>query len=179
MNNNHLRALARVLARLQGPRFAGAVIMRASWSVCQAGEGQQEKLQVLKDRHNLMAVCCQTEGEQLLVTMLLGHEPQPLTVDWSNVDKSDLTSQEQWQIPAAEVRAFTAAVGDRNSIHQGAAPVIPGLLLLEKLLFRRPAGADKVTLRFFHAAYAGQVFVDWSSGRLWQKERCTASFAWQ
>jgi hypothetical protein len=183
MRTNHLRALAKVLACLQGQRFAGAVIMRAEWSVCQAARGQQEPLQVLKDRHNLMAVCCRTEGEQLLVTMLLGHKPQQLAVDLSNVDKSDLTSQRskwtRWAIPAAEVQAFTAAVGDGNDIHKGAVPVIPGLLLLEKLLGQRPADAGKVTLRFFHAAYAGDVFVDWSSGKLWQKARCTASFAWQ
>ncbi len=183
MNTNHLRALAKVLARLHGTRFAGAVIMRAEWSVGEAGSGQRDGLQVLKDRHNLMTVCCKIGGEQLLVTMLLGHRPVRPAVDMSTSDKSDLTCQmagrERWRISAAEVRAFAAAVGDGNSIHQGDAPVIPGLLLLEKLLAQRPLGAAKLVLRFFHAAYAGFVFVDWPSGRLWQEERCTAAFAWQ
>ena len=183
MEKNHLRALAEVLARLQGERFAGAVIMRAEWSLLFAGEGQTEALRVLRDRHGLMTVCCQAAGEQLLVTMLLGHEPVRPAVDMSTSDKSDLTCQmagrERWKISAAEVRAFAAAVGDGNSIHQGDAPVIPGLLLLEKLLAQRPPGAAKLVLRFFHAAYAGFVFVDWPSGRLWQEERCTAAFAWQ
>ncbi|SFT52869.1 hypothetical protein SAMN02910356_00920 [Selenomonas sp. GACV-9] len=181
MSTNHLRSLAKVLARLQGEKFSGAAIMRAEWSAG-TDRRQVEELQVLKDRHNLMRVCCKACGEQLLVTMLLGHKPQQ-DVDLSKVDQSDLTSQqtelERWEVSAAEVWGFTAAVGDTNIIHQRETPVIPGLLLLEKLLAQRPAGTAKLSMRFSHAAYAGFVFVDWSKGRFLQGKRCTASFAWQ
>ena len=54
-----------------------------------------------------------------------------------------------------EISEFVEKAGDRNPLHQGAHPIVPGLLLLERLLgdaaFRR---CGRMQLRFRHPAFA-------------------------
>lgn len=180
MEQNFFRELARTLSRLQGGRFAGAVIMRADWQLVEDESAAPAGWQVLKDRHGLFQVRCTAGTEALEVTMLLGCYQKELP-DKSN-STSQLTGQTDlsiWQVEPAAVQAFTEAVGDTNWIHQGEQPVIPGLLLMEKLLGERPAGKKLLSLRFYHAMTAGTVLVDWSAGKFFQQEQMTAAFRWQ
>ncbi|MCR5439312.1 MAG: hypothetical protein K6F01_07790 [Selenomonas sp.] len=180
MEQNHFRELARLLSRLQGKRFAGAVIMRADWQVTDSEPAAASGLQVLKDRHGLLVACCVTGNEVLKVTMLLGYRQE------ISRDESSLTSQgngqadrSTWSVSPLDVKRFTADVGDTNWIHQGNQPVIPGLLLMEKLLAKRSAEMRQLSLRFHHAMFAGTVLVDWQAGKIFQRERMTAAFHWQ
>ena len=174
MVDNKLRILARILATLQGERFAGAAIVRSEWS---SGHEKTEKdaLTVQKDCHNLLTVCCQTEAEQLLVTMLCGRKIFKMAAD----RHTEPESLDGMQFSAAAVQDFVQSVGDTNPIHQGICPIIPGLMLMEKLLAGLPAGTTELCLRFHHAAYAGSVAVDWSEGHVSQQGRLTAQFQWR
>lgn len=167
MEQNHFRELARSLSCLQGGRFAGAVIMRADWQVTDGERGPSPGLQVLKDRHGLFMVRCVVDNEVLSVTMLLGRQAE---------NSFDLST---WRVAATDILAFTADVGDTNWIHQGERPVIPGLLLMEKLLAKCPAATRQLSLRFYHAMFAGAVSIDWRTGKFFQRERMTAAFHWQ
>ena len=184
MEQNHFRELARSLSCLQGGRFAGAVIMRADWQVTDGERGPSPRLQVLKDRHGLFMVRCVVDNEVLSVTMLLGRQAE------NSFDQSSLTSQwtgqtdwfmdlSTWRVAVTDILAFTADVGDTNWIHQGERPVIPGLLLMEKLLAKCPAAIRQLSLRFYHAMFAGAVLIDWRTGKFFQRERMTAAFHWQ
>ena len=52
---------------------------------------------------------------------------------------------------------FVRAVNDVNTIHQGERPVVPGLLILERLL-QTPGyeGAAHLTLKFIRPAFSGE-----------------------
>ena len=72
MGINRFRLLARMLSRLQGERYRGAVIMRAGWrreASLPEGEGTPA---ILQDRHGMMKICCRSGHEELMVTLLLG-----------------------------------------------------------------------------------------------------------
>lgn len=176
---NHLRELAELLAGLQGERYCGAVIMRAEWWKSCETEQVLPGRKILQDRHGLMTVRCCCRQEILQVTMLLGHERERLSVHARSKSVGGLPHAEPCNISVAEVREFTAAVGDTNAIHQGQNPIIPGLLLMERLLERQSDSEKKLSLRFVHAMFAGSVFVDWSTGKIWQDGLCTAHFHWQ
>ena len=176
---NHLRELAQILAGLQGERYRGAVIMRAEWWK-QSGQGPLVPArEILQDRHGLMTVRCCCQQEVLQVTMLLGHVQKKTQAVPQSESKWLLPDAEVVAISAMEIREFTAAVGDTNAIHQGQNPIIPGLLLMERLLNRQADDRRKLSLRFVHAMFSGRFFVDWSTGRIWQEALCTANFCWQ
>ena len=54
-----------------------------------------------------------------------------------------------------EILAFVEAVGDENSLHRQAVPIVPGLLLLSAILDRFPE-IRSLEMRFFHPLYAGE-----------------------
>ena len=60
----------------------------------------------------------------------------------------------------AEVAEFVRAVNDVNTIHQGERPVVPGLLILERLL-QTPGyeGAAHLTLKFIRPAFSGEALM--------------------
>lgn len=58
---------------------------------------------------------------------------------------------------AEEVKNFVEEVGDKNKIHQTENPVVPGLLILEKILSVEPFREEKfLQLRFKNFVVAGE-----------------------
>lgn len=102
------------------------------------------------ERHGLLRVRLRNGEYGLDVTLMLGRG--------ENVrgSFSPAQAQEEWQrFSAAEVHDFVRAVNDPNHIHEGDTPVVPGLLLLDRLL-KEPSfqGCRKVRLRYLEAVYA-------------------------
>lgn len=175
MVDNRLRLLARILSGLRDQRLKGAAIVRAKWSSGHEKHRDAAALTVMKERQGFLTVCCQAEDEQLLVTMLYGRK------NWEKTASSSLGTEASGSMsfPAEAIQNFVQSVSDTNEIHQGACPVIPGLMLMEALLIHLPPQTKELCLRFIHAAYAGCVAVDWSKGHVSQQGRLTAQFQWR
>lgn len=130
MVDNKIRALAGVLASLRGEQPESAVIVRAKWSSGhETPRDGEAALTVIKDRHELLTVCCRTGKEQLLATMLCGRQDMQKKAAGRSAE-----AEETVPFTADAIRSFVQSVGDTNRIHQGVCPVIPGLMLMEALL---------------------------------------------
>lgn len=173
MADNKIRALAGILASLRGERLERAVIVRAEWSSGHETAGDAA-CTVLKDRHELVTVCCRTDKEQLLVTMLCGRPKRQNEAAGQSAEAVG-----NMLFTADAICSFVQAVGDTNRIHQGTCPVIPGMMLMEALLAGLPAGTKTLRIRFLHAAYAGFVAVDWPEGIVSQEGNITSRFLWE
>ena len=149
-----LREVSKILARLKGERFMGGLIAKAVWR--QGGVMKEEEgLTVLRDRRDTVVACGRIGDTSLTLTMLLGRfeaaraeaskePPGPEGKPWHT-------------FTPAEVAEFVGAVNDVNTIHQGERPVVPGLLILERLL-QTPGyeGAANLTLKFIRPAFSGE-----------------------
>lgn len=150
--------LARELSGLKGERYMGAEIAELLW--CRGlAEGSREPLSVLSERHGVLVVEVRGSEETLKVTMLLRRPGQPGPTSAMRNEggiSEEIKEHAVWHVfSKKEISEFVEKAGDRNPLHQGAHPVVPGLLLLERLLedaaFRE---CDGMQLRFRHPAFA-------------------------
>ena len=158
-----LREVSRILAQLKGERFMGGLIAKAVWR--QGGEMKEEEgLTVLRDRRDTVVACGRIGDTSLTLTMLLGRfEPKDIEKEIEAAraeaakEPPGPTGRPWHTFTPAEVAEFVGAVNDVNTIHQGACPVVPGLLILEQVL-RTPAyeGAKNLTLKFIRPAFSGE-----------------------
>ncbi len=158
-----LREVSRILAQLKGERFMGGLIAKAVWR--QGGEMKEaEGLTVLRDRKDTVIACGRIGDTSLTLTMLLGRfDPKDIEkeIEAARAEAANETPEaggRPWHTFApAEVAEFVRAVNDVNTIHQGERPVVPGLLILERLL-QTPGyeGAAHLTLKFIRPAFSGE-----------------------
>ena len=150
--------LARELSGLKGERYMGAEIAELLWCR-ELAEGSREPLRVLSDRHGVLVVEVRGSAETLKVTMLLrqpGQHGPESAMGNGFVISEEIKEHAIWHVfSKQEITEFVEKAGDRNPLHQGAHPIVPGLLLLERLLgdaaFR---GCGRMQLRFRHPAFA-------------------------
>jgi len=175
-DKSHVRELAGILSKLQGKRWEGAIITRAKWR--RRDNAEASKLpEVLANRHGMVKIRCRGFGEELMVMLLCHHAIS--TADKILAANREAEQGEELFFPVETIRQYTAEVQDTNYLHQGDNPVVPGLLILERMLESCPAAVQNISLRFSCAAYAGRMLVDWEQGKLYQQGRCTADFQWQ
>ena len=158
-----LREVSRILAQLKGERFMGGLIAKAVWR--RGGEMKEpEGLTVLRDRKDTVIACGRVGEISLTLTMLLGRfDPKDLKKEIeaarAEAAKEEApTSGKPWHtFTPGEVAEFVQAVNDVNTIHQGEKPVVPGLLILERLL-QTPGyeDASSLTLKFIRPAFSGE-----------------------
>ena len=89
-----------------------------------------------------------------------------------------LTAGEPINVTAEAIGEFVTAVGDNNKIHQNDRPIIPGLMLMEYLLDRRPDDAKALSMRFKYPAVAGKIMIDGSKNKIIQNGRRTTTYRW-
>ncbi len=158
-----LREVSKILARLKGERFMGGLIAKAVWR--QGGVMKEEEgLTVLRDRRDTVVACGRIGDTSLTLTMLLGRfDPKDLEkeIEAARAEASKEPPGPEgkpWHtFTPAEVAEFVGAVNDVNTIHQGERPVVPGLLILERLL-QTPGyeRAANLTLKFIRPAFSGE-----------------------
>lgn len=179
---HHIRSLAKILTRLQEERLQGAVIIWADWSNTVDQSANIPSLEILVDRHEIMTARCVDGAEDIVVTMLLGHEDcikkSNFALSLSGQDDPVLTAGEPINVTAEAIGEFVTAVGDNNKIHQNDRPIIPGLMLMEYLLDRRPDDAKALSMRFKYPAVAGQIMIDGSKNKIIQNGRRTTTYRW-
>ena len=160
------RDLARCTARLKGKRYDGAVIAAAEWQRAGSGKPLESNVlpEILLDRHGLMKVRAMDASGQLTLKMLLGREaPAPrsdedgtlrLAADVQGIQKDGIV---HLTFAAEDVAAFTRDVGDTNPLHEGARPLVPGLLIVEQLL-EDPIllNCQRLRMKFITPVFAGQ-----------------------
>ena len=177
--------LARLLSSLPGEEWDGSTIARVSWERRIFMEGDEKAAKLLPGRHAhaylRQAECvlpCGGMTEILRVMMFLKGHLNKDRVDCSRDGDAyapeRLCAQGMWKISPLsreiwhwkekgakfsleEILDFVQAAGDSNSIHKGRMPVVPGLLLLLRLLAAFPA--ERAELRFRHAIFAGEQVV--------------------
>ena len=154
------RNLARMTASLKGPRYEGALIAKAVW---ERGHDTGKGMRILRDHHGLLEVMAFDESGRLTLTMLLGR-PAPSRPSGRLVRSRRLTLLVDGEpapthlslcFSAESVHAFVQSVGDTNALHAGAAPLVPGLAILEAAL-QGIAPVRRAELRFHGASYAGE-----------------------
>lgn len=159
---------ARQSARLKGERFEGAVIVEAIWrrSVANVSDEDREDVlpKILLDRHHLLKTRSCDGTDILDVTMLLGRkapesnektaQKKELTAFVECTEKI-LNEKISLQFSAQQVYDFVTLVNDTNPLHQRKNPLVPGLLLLQKVIELVPQ-AQQVTMRFSLPVFADE-----------------------
>lgn len=162
---------ARQSAQLKGERYEGAIIIEAVWhKVSAATEVQREDNlvmpKILRDRHHLLQVLARDGEDELIITMLLGRKAPHAEAEVAN--RKVLTAYVQGdalddnagaktfiaKFSAQQVQAFVTQVNDTNALHQGARPLVPGLLLLQTVA--ENCDARSVQMRFSVPVFADE-----------------------
>lgn len=151
-----MRELARKLSMLQGERYAGAFIIEAVWRKGSPGN-PQEPLRILRDCHGFFTVEVWDSRWTLTVTMLLNHRKRSIPPRVIPRPCQAVETERIWHVfSAGEVTEFIAQAGDTNALHKGEHPVVPGLLMLERLLAdERFRDCSRLQMKFRQAAFAG------------------------
>ena len=160
------RDLACCTARLKGPRFEGAVIAAAEWSR-EGDEKAQENggmPEILRDRHGMMTVRAADASGVLVLKMLLGRKAPAMRESGADGVLHLMAQAEDighdaicMMFTADEVRSFVHDVDDTNLLHKGAQPLVPGLLIMERLL-KHPSlkGCSRMSMKFTTPVFVGQ-----------------------
>ena len=116
---------------------------------------------ILVDRHRMMRVQAADASGALTLTMLLGrkapnmreadHGVLRLTAEADGVESDDV----RLMFTANEVRSFVQDVDDTNPLHEGARPLVPGLLMMETLL-NRFASCHRLSMKFSVPVFVSQ-----------------------
>ena len=137
------RDLARCTARLKGERYEGAVIAAAEWSRKGNGQPLAENAMpdILLDRHGMMTVRAADDSGMLTIKMLLGRKPpKARTARTDEALRLEATAEGvaatsiRLRFTAEDVRSFVSDVNDMNALHEGGNPLVPGLLIMERVL---------------------------------------------
>ena len=152
---NKFFELARMLSTLQGEEYQGSVIARASWQ--KVLQDDRTGVFIHRKGKNFQQVECscaaEKGGREILHVMLMLGGKRPEREERA---ADPAAAQGAWsrKFSAGEITDFVSRVNDRNGIHQGDTPVVPGLLLLQDILEKYPA--QPAELRFYHAVFAAE-----------------------
>lgn len=164
------RDLAKCTARLKGSRYEGAIIAAAVWE--KTGGTPTIEPQIIIDRHKLLKVRAIDFSGTLTINMFLGKNP-PLPLKNSKgqalltaaaAGKAKLPCQLNFKFSMAEVTEFITAVNDTNPLHRQDflnPPLVPGLLIMEKILQTVDFKLDRLSLKFSVPSFAADdIFIN-------------------
>jgi len=159
------RDLARCTARLKGRRYEGVVIAAAEWQKDGLPGHTADGLpDILTDRHGMMTVRASDKSGMLTLKMLLGRKA-PTKRAAGTEGKLHLEASAEGvadnriclRFTTEDVRAFVSDVGDTNALHEGEKPLVPGLLIMERLLQAAElAACSHLSLKFTTPVFVGQ-----------------------
>lgn len=153
---NKFFELARMLSTLQGEEYQGSVIARASWQRVLLGGRTGVFIHRKGKKFQQVECSCAAEngGREMLCVMLMLGGKRPVREEKASDSVAAVQGTWSRRFSAEEITDFVLKVNDHNRIHQGEAPVVPGLLLLQDILEKYPDQAAE--LRFYHAAFAAE-----------------------
>ena len=157
------RDLARCTARLKGERYKGAIIAAAAWEKGGVPGRTSDGLPaILSDRHGMMTVQAADESGTLTIKMLLGRKAPAErlaggdgTLHLEARAEGVAASSIRLKFTAEDVQDFVKDVNDTNALHEGANPLVPGLLIMERLL-EVLTDCQKLTMKFKTPVFVGQ-----------------------
>ena len=94
--------------------------------------------------------------EQISESQMEGAHP---VKELSRMEKPETEGGEKQRSSASDIQHFTEAVGDTNSIHQGEQAIIPGLLMMETMIFEleeKEIPWKKIKMRFYKPVAVAQ-----------------------
>lgn len=126
--------------------------------------------EILADRHGMMKVQASDASGTLTLKMLLGRKaPEVHASDTGGVihltAKTDGTAGTEprsirMTFTVDEVHAFVKDVNDTNALHKGTRPLVPGLLMVDRLLqVSSLKDCKNVSMRFTSPVFIGQTVV--------------------
>ena len=162
------RDLARCTARLKGERYEGAVIAAAKWQKGGMPGRMADGLpDILAGRHGMMTVQAADESGTVAIKMLLFRRaPTVRMVGEGGILRLEARVEGvaarnvRLRFTAEDVRSFVRDVNDTNALHGGEKPLVPGLLIMERLLKQMEfITCRKVLLKYTMPVFAGQEVV--------------------
>lgn len=151
-----MRNLASIAARLRGGNYDGAMIIKTVWEKT-SGDNNDEP-EVLRETRRLMVFQARYSGEALTVSMLLNPkmgEAQDLATEFVPQGKKAAN----WCFSRQAILDFVTEVGDSNPIHRSELPVVPGMLLMDRLKSVLPPDISYFEMKFRRAIFADE-FID-------------------
>lgn len=159
--------LARMMAALRLDAYEGAAVAKILWR-SRLKEGEAQGVHYFRRGESFLQVDCAgaEDAGAIQVRLVLGkgyRAPAEASVR-DRAERSRCRKKtgvmpshgETWRaFSRDEILAFVEAVGDENSLHRQAVPIVPGLLLLSAILDRFPE-IRSLEMRFFHPLYAGE-----------------------
>lgn len=152
-----MRDLAKIIAKVKGGSYDGAMIIKAVWKK-EAGADSEEPV-ILKENRKLLVCKAQYHAASLTVTMLLGHQvPTGEQPDAGAFAVEGMQDECLWQsFSRQRVVDFVQEVGDSNPIHQTVNPVVPGMLLMDAIKASLPNGLQELSLSFRNAVFSSDI----------------------
>lgn len=151
-----MRKLAKIIAKVKGGSYDGAMIIKAVWKR-EPGAGLEEPV-ILKENRKLLVCKAHYQNASLTVTMLLGHQVptgEQLMADRGTGANTDSVAWRRFS--RQQVVDFVQEVGDSNPIHQTANPVVPGMLLMDAIKASLPDAMQELSLSFRNAVFSTDV----------------------
>lgn len=151
--------LARMMAELHLAEYEGARIAKISWRKEPRPEAEYGVHFQKHGNRFLRMACCETKKPlmgEISMSLILGKEGVEKSQRVPKKERMPKNTGTTWRcFSYAEVLSFVAAAGDENSIHRQEPAIVPGMLILQKLLTEWPM-TRQVEIRFFHPLYCGE-----------------------
>lgn len=125
-------------------------------------QGLEEKKPVCegKRRDRYATLMLSKNGKQMTMKLIRPKETVE-QISGSRMEGAQIQAKgaENYNWSVTDIQNFTQAVGDTNSIHQGEQAIVPGLLMLEKMLLeceKQEKLWKKIKMRFYKPVFASQ-----------------------
>lgn len=149
-----MRKLASVAARLRGGSYDGAMIIKTAWE--KTGGDDIEEPEVLRETRRLIVFQARYAGEALTVSMLLN--PKMAEAQESATEAVPQGKKAaSWCLSRQDIIDFVTAVGDSNPIHRSEVPVVPGMLLMDRIKNILPPDSSYLEMKFRRAVFADEI----------------------
>lgn len=156
-----MRKLASIAARLRGGNYDGAMIIKTAWE--KISDDDTDDPEVLRETRRLMIFQARYSGEALTVSMLLNPkmgEAQESAAEFVPQGEKAVS----WCFSRQSILDFVTEVGDSNPIHRNEFPVVPGMLLMDRLKGALPPDISYFEMKFRRAAFADEIIDVYTSG---------------
>lgn len=149
-----MRKLASIAARLRGGNYDGAMIIKTSWE--KTKDSDTDEPEVLRETRRLIVFQARHSDEALTVSMLLN--PKMAEVQESVAESvSQGEKVTSWCFSRQDILEFVTEVGDSNPIHRNEFPVVPGMLLMDRIKNILPLGISYFEMKFRRAVFADEI----------------------
>lgn len=156
--------LARKLADCDQSLFDGWVIAGIEAVINTAADYYADNVIISKGRMSVITVQGYTEKAEIAEVLKVILLKPSAHIGLKKLAVKQGSQLLQYSFSAHEVQEYITAVGDKNSIHQGKRPIVPGLLMLARLQQLLNLTYINWKVKFLESVYADQLVELYSSG---------------